>query len=55
MLEAEGQLLYEWSHLMESCGRGARRWPSGTRPSSRPDAHPLFRIVPGPVASWERT
>jgi hypothetical protein len=55
ILEAEEQLRYEWSHLM---GKLRARSPAMAERYAgvvRPDAHPLFRIVPGPVASWERT
>jgi len=48
-----GQLAYEWAHLLRKLYRRARqRW---TRQRGlTPLAHPLFRVVPGPVAAWER-
>jgi hypothetical protein len=55
MLEAEGQLRYEWSHLMGKLQGRSPALAERHAPVDRPDAHPLFRIVPGPVASWERT
>ena len=48
-----GQVAYEWDHLM------AKLWlrsPERARRLSavtQPDLHPLFRLVPGPVAEWE--
>jgi hypothetical protein len=49
-----GQLAHEWQHLLRKlrvrnppiyrCWRGL----------ASPEPHPLFGIVPGPVASWER-
>jgi len=49
-----GQLAYEWRHLKRKLARRSpkvhRRW----RAERRPGAHPLFRIVPGGVESWER-
>jgi len=48
-----GQLAYEWLHLMRKL---KRRNPSVHRQwkDDRPVPHPLFRIVPGPIESWER-
>ena len=48
-----GQLDYEWDHLLRKLRARSpelyRRW-RGTAA----ETHPLFRIVPGPVESWER-
>lgn len=50
---ASGQLSYEWSHLMAKLQLRspdvAERWRD-----SSPQPHPLFRVVPGALASWER-
>ncbi len=47
----KGQLDYEWKHLrrklLERCPERARRRGALT-------AHPLFQVVPGGIASWER-
>lgn len=49
-----GQLAFEWKHL---AGKLRKRAPplaaqhAGVR---EPLAHPMFRIVQGPVAAWER-
>ena len=47
------QLTFEWKHLgAKLAGRSpedAQRWNNST-----PTPHPLFRVVPGPRASWER-
>lgn len=54
VLVTRGQLQYEWQHLRRKL---AARDPDGLRALSRvtrPRAHPLFRVVPGPVADWER-
>jgi len=49
-----GQLGYEWRHLMRKlAGRSPRvreRW----RRTGTPEPHPLFRVVRGGVAPWER-
>jgi hypothetical protein len=50
----EGQLQYEWRWLLEKL---RQRSPSVYRKHlavSNPEAHPLFRIVAGPVEDWER-
>jgi hypothetical protein len=48
-----GQLEYEWEHLMAKLAVRDRARFAVLRSVSRPDAHPLFRLRPGPVASWE--
>ena len=49
-----GQLAYEWGHLLRKLRRRSpqtyRRW----RTLRSPEAHPLFRIIRGPIESWER-
>jgi hypothetical protein len=49
----DGQLQYEWAHLMAKLAvrspELADRWATET-----PAPHPLFRVVPGPIESWER-
>ena len=50
----DGQLDYEWAHLgakLEARSpHDAARWRAAL-----PAPHPLFCVIPGPVASWERT
>lgn len=49
-----GQLDYEWEHLMrklEARDPARAKELQGVR---RPEAHPLFRIVRGPLEEWER-
>jgi hypothetical protein len=47
------QLAYEWEHLRAKLAVRspdvAKQWVDVVVP----DAHPLFRVVPGPVAEWE--
>jgi len=55
MAETAGQLAAEWAHLLAKL---RRRRPERYRELSAlpsPSAHPLFRIVPGPVQPWERS
>ena len=54
LAETEGQLLHEWSHLMGKLRKRAPRLYRGLQKVGVPDPHPLFRIVPGGVRSWER-
>jgi hypothetical protein len=49
-----GQVAYEWRHLL---AKVRRRRPAHLREleaARGPGVHPLFRVVPGPVAPWER-
>ena len=54
LTETRGQLLFEWSHLKRKL---RRRSPNSYRQCCKielPRAHPLFRIVAGPVQEWEK-
>lgn len=50
-----GQLMHEWAHLQRKLAMRnpavLARWTGVATPA----CHPLFRLQPGPVASWERT
>ena len=50
-----GQLMYEWSHLMAKLAIRDPELHSRLAHVSRPQPHPLFRIVTGDVEAWERT
>jgi len=52
--ETEGQLLWEWGHLREKLRARAPEVCSAFEELSVPEAHPMFRIVAGPVRDWER-
>ena len=54
LAETEGQLLYEWGHLMRKLRRRAPGLYRKLQEISVPDAHPMFRIVPGGVRDWEQ-
>lgn len=50
----EGQVAFEWAHLR---AKVRRRRPAHARALAgvgTPRAHPLFRVVPGAMAPWER-
>ena len=50
----EGQIGFEWQHLLQKLNDRNpvlyRRW----RKDVRPDCHPLFRVHTGPIEPWER-
>jgi len=51
---SDGQLAYEWRHLLAKL---KVRSPDRRRSLAdvlKPRTHPLFRVVRGPVAEWER-
>lgn len=51
----EGQLNYEWQHLKNKLQVRAPAMLAGFSSITRPEPHPLFRIVPGAIAHWEIT
>lgn len=52
--ETEGQLHYEWVHLLGKLQqRDPQRYQQG-QTLLRPEPHPLFTIVPGPIRAWEK-
>jgi hypothetical protein len=50
-----GQLLFEWAHFGEKLLRRNRKWYETHHLNHPPIPHPLFRITPGPIQSWERS
>lgn len=50
----EGQLAYEWAHLVAKLRLRAPLWLATLEPWPAPVPHPLFHLVPGPLAPWER-
>ena len=54
MTETRGQLLYEWEHLRAKLCVRAPEIFRRIRSVKEPEAHPLFKIVPGGVRDWER-
>lgn len=49
----DGQLSYEWRHLMSKLATRSPNRHSELARIEHPLTHPLFDIVPGGVASWE--
>ncbi|MGO8701122.1 MAG: pyrimidine dimer DNA glycosylase/endonuclease V [Limisphaerales bacterium] len=54
MDETAGQLLYEWERLRKKLRSRAPGVYRQFQNVSLPEAHPLFRIVPGEIREWER-
>jgi hypothetical protein len=55
LVETRGQLLYEWRHLRAKLRLRAVDHCRGQDGIECPEAHPLFRIVPGEVREWEKS
>jgi hypothetical protein len=49
-----GQIQYEWQHLRAKLRERSPDTSNRFANTAHPDAHPLFRIVEGPVESWEK-
>ncbi len=52
--ETDGQLRYEWGHLLAKLRARAQGLAREFGAVTLPEPHPLFRIVPGPVKAWEK-
>jgi len=50
----DGQLAYEWSYLLRKLELRDRDRATRYATTDKPDPHPLFRVVPGGIADWER-
>lgn len=53
--ETRGQLDFEWQHLRSKLSLRSPAWYAKCKQTVRPEAHPLFRIGPGPVRDWEKS
>lgn len=51
----DGQMAYEWEHLRAKLAKRSPAWGEQWLTLSRPEAHPLFRVVSGAVEDWEKT
>jgi hypothetical protein len=51
---SRGQMQHEWRHLRRKLAARNREWLRRLAHVKSPRPHPLFRIVPGPVAEWEK-
>lgn len=50
----DGQLSFEWQHLGAKLKQRNREWFRRMKPIAAPEPHPLFVVIPGDVAAWER-
>ena len=50
----DGQVRFEWRHLLEKIGRRNPGLVAGLEGIDFPLTHPLFQVVEGPVEAWER-
>lgn len=49
----DGQMAYEWRHLVHKLQRRAPEWLAALPKDPAPEAHPLFHVAPGGVEAWE--
>ncbi|MEP6906143.1 MAG: pyrimidine dimer DNA glycosylase/endonuclease V [Gemmatimonadales bacterium] len=54
LTENRGQLEYEWAHLLAKLESRAPAEFLRLQSVDNPEPHPLFKIVPGPVRTWEK-
>jgi hypothetical protein len=54
LVVTRGQIEYEWEHLLRKLRARAPEQYERVRLVDRPRAHPMFRIVRGGIAAWER-
>ena len=52
--ESEGQLLFEWQHLLLKLKSRSPDQYHRFKSQQMPEAHPLFLIVPGSRQTWEK-
>jgi hypothetical protein len=51
---SSGQLALEWQHLLAKLHARSPVLYQQWRDVETPDCHPMFTVVPGPIAPWER-
>ncbi len=49
-----GQLEFEWQHLTEKLRARDPKWLARMTTVKAPQPHPLFRVVRGVIAQWEK-
>lgn len=50
----DGQVDHEWAHLLAKLHRRSPDRAAAYAQLRRPETHPLFTVVPGPIETWER-
>lgn len=51
--ETDGQIKYEWQHLRAKLAKRSPALLSTYETVRQPQAHPLFRLIPGGIRDWE--
>jgi len=54
LVVTSGQIDFEWRHFLRKAEARAPERFAELCAIERPDSHPLFRVVPGPIAPWEK-
>jgi hypothetical protein len=54
LASTDGQLQFEWQHLLRKLRTRSPVHYRRLRDVRYPQAHPLFKILPGPTEPWER-
>jgi Pyrimidine dimer DNA glycosylase len=54
LIVTRGQIEFEWQHLLSKLEKRDRMWHARLAGIEQPKPHPLFRVVPGSVAAWEK-
>jgi len=49
-----GQVQYEWAHLLTKLSVPEQAFDLQWQGCGVPECHPLFHVIPGDVAQWER-
>ena len=55
IVTTSGQMAFEWKHLLAKLERRRPEMLADHSRIKRPEPHPLFHVVPGVTAGWERT
>lgn len=50
----DGQIAYEWQHLMQKLSKRSPALYEKWRGCSAPECHPVFVVHQGPIEAWER-
>ena len=54
LIVSQGQLRYEWLHYLEKVRLRNPKWFHDLVLVKRVVPHPLFKIIPGGIAAWEK-